>query len=275
MSATLPPGIGNDAQVNQANQWLREQPWYQDLLRSWGQNPQNVHLSDAQREQLLNIARTRGVGISNDYEMDESGNIHDKGMSGWKKALLIGGGAAGALFGVPGLFPGLLTAGGGAAAGTTAASSLAGVEGGAWGLPASSAAMLPGAVAAPTTAGTLAAIEGGAWGLPSSVASQLPGATGIDAILPSTSRLGSKIGKTTAGGTDLARWAKLAGLIAPTAAGIIGRNGSSNQPTPIPGALTDILDTQASRIKQAQPLYDVMLNYAMGMTPQWARNGKG
>lgn len=131
MAATLPPGIGNDQQVNQANQFMREQPWYQALLKSWGQDPNNVHLSDWQQQELLNVARNHGIWISNDYQIDPSGNIADAGMSGWAKAALIGGGVLGAAFGIPaiaGLFGGAGAGAGasvGAALGPTTADTIA------------------------------------------------------------------------------------------------------------------------------------------------------
>lgn len=165
---TLPPGIGNDQQVNQANQFIRAQPWYQDFLKQNGQSPNNVHLTKDQAYALLQLARKQGVGISTAYSIDPSGNITKEGMPGWEK-IAIGAGIA-----VAGYFlaPAVIAALGGAgpatatataaAAGDTAAAStltaagatLGGVEAGATaGL---GAVALPGAGTALGAAGAAA-----------------------------------------------------------------------------------------------------------------------
>lgn len=171
---TLPPGIGNDQQVNQANQFIRAQPWYQDFLKQNGQSPNNVHLTKDQAYALLQLARKQGVGISTAYSVDPSGNITKDGMPGWEKAAIIAGIAVGGYF----LAPAVIAALGGAgpatatataaAAGDTAAAStltaagatLGGVEAGATaGL---GAAALPGAGTVLGAAGAAGAAAGAA-----------------------------------------------------------------------------------------------------------------
>lgn len=159
---SLPKGIGTDAEVDQANQFLRAQPWYQNLLKSWGQGA-NVKLSDDQRKQLLAEARNRGVGISDDFQIDDSGNIRKKGSLGKKIAIGAGLGAAALTgLGAAGIGPlsGLLGAGG-ASAGTAAGSTLAPGVAEAAGLG-SAAAGSGAAAAGGIGAGTAAQIAGGA-----------------------------------------------------------------------------------------------------------------
>lgn len=83
----LPRGIGTDQEVNQANQWKNEQPWYTQQLQQYGQDQNNVHLSRAQQTELLQTLRQKGVGISDHFDIDESGNIRPK--SGMGKKILI------------------------------------------------------------------------------------------------------------------------------------------------------------------------------------------
>ena len=118
---TLPAGIGNAAQANQASQFMRAQPWYQDFLKSQGQNPNNVHLTKDQAYQLLQLARQKGVGISTKYSLDSSGNIVSEGMPGWEKAAIIAGIVVGGYF----LAPAVIAAFGGEAAATSAATAAA------------------------------------------------------------------------------------------------------------------------------------------------------
>lgn len=127
---SLPRGIGTEAEVDQANQYMRAQPWYQALMRQWGQDPGHPKLNDQQRQILMDEARTRGIGISqNAFEIDASGNIHDKGMGLGKKILIGAGIGAAALtgLGAAGIGPMAgLFGGGGAAAGAGGAATAAG-----------------------------------------------------------------------------------------------------------------------------------------------------
>lgn len=133
MPTAFPSGIGSPEQIDQANRAIHEQPWYLALLQSWGQDPNNVHLNDSQKQQLLQTARDKGVGISDRFEMDDSGNIQEQGHK-LRNALIAAGVGAAALTGgaALGLFGGAGAAGAGAgAAGAGEAAGLGGVEAGA------------------------------------------------------------------------------------------------------------------------------------------------
>src|SRR5437773_2374824 len=100
MPATLPSGIGSSAEVDQANSFMREQPWYQDFLSQQGQGQGAVTLSGDQQKKLLDLARQQGIGISDHFQIDEAGNIHPK--SHLARNLLIAAGiGAGAVFAAP------------------------------------------------------------------------------------------------------------------------------------------------------------------------------
>lgn len=165
-------GYGNRAStdLNTFNQWQRQQPGYQALIRSFGQDPNNVHLNDDQKQQVLRWAQAQGVVVDeggDGQEVDDSGNFRAKGHK-LKNALIVGGIAGAALLtaGLAGAFA--PAAGAGAAAGSggaTAAGSslagLAGVEGGAAGLgDAALAGLGTGAMGAADVAGAGAAAAG-------------------------------------------------------------------------------------------------------------------
>ena len=173
MAATLPPGIGSPEQINQANIFMREQPWYQQLLQSWGQNPNSVNLSDNQQQQVLTAARNHGIGISDRFEIDPSGNIREQGHK-LRDVLLAGGLAAGALTGgaALGLFGGAAEGAGAAGAAGAGAAEGAGAAG-----AAGTAAGL-GGVEAGAEAGLSPFVASGALG---SGAAGAAGAAGADA----------------------------------------------------------------------------------------------
>lgn len=160
-AAPTAPSLGYgqraEAPINAVNQWMRTQPWYQSLIRSFGQDPSNVHLSDSQKQAVIRAAQANGVVVDeghNGQEVDDSGNFQAKSHA-LRNTLIVAGIAAAALAtaGAAGAFGGA-AAGGGAAA---APASVGAIEGGAYGLPAAAAAAVPGAVAAPTVAGAATA----------------------------------------------------------------------------------------------------------------------
>lgn len=109
----------DEQNIDQFNQSLRSNEGYREFLRSMGVNPDGrVRLSDSQRKSAENWIR-RNVADIGKLEVDPAGNINQNEGFGKqaKKWGPIAGAAAAAAFGVPGLFPGLLT-GGGTAAGT-------------------------------------------------------------------------------------------------------------------------------------------------------------
>lgn len=125
---TLGYGNTNSASLDSVNQWMRGQPWYQALIRSFGQDPNSVHLNDAQKAAVVKAAQANGIVVDeghNGQEVDDSGNFEAKSNLG--RNILIGAGIAGLAltgFGAAGIGPlaGVLGAGGAAAdAGAAAA----------------------------------------------------------------------------------------------------------------------------------------------------------
>lgn len=134
MAVALPPGIGNDQQAQQATAFMRQQPWYAQLLQSWGKNPAGdtngnpEKLSDDQQQQLLQTAQANGIGISDKYQIDENGQIAEK-PSHLLRNIAIGAGIGGLAltgFGAAGIGPlaGAFGAGTGAASTIGAAGEL-------------------------------------------------------------------------------------------------------------------------------------------------------
>lgn len=211
-NATLPSGIGNAAQAQQATWFLRNQPWYQAWLKSKGLTPRgdafgDVTLTDAQQEELLALARQKGIGISDHWEINQNGQIGEKGM-GLGKKILIGAGIGGlALTGLgaagigplAGLLGGGTTAlGGGALAAGVDTSGLYGPLAGAYGL-ATTEATIPAALAALTPAELAAAAAGGgAAGGAAGGAGGAGGGGGV-AVPPAVDQIKNK----TAGMSDL------------------------------------------------------------------------
>lgn len=144
---------------NDLNVQLHSQPWYQDFLRTSGQNPTRVHLSDQQRHTLEALAAQHGVTLPSGVQFDPSGNVNEQhgfaGQPGWLKGLEIAGALApAAIFGAPAL-AGAFGAGGGggAAAGGGLAASV--------GAPAATEAGIFGAAGAGGAAASTGGILGG------------------------------------------------------------------------------------------------------------------
>ncbi len=163
MAGGLPAGIGNEQQASQATAFMRSQPWYQELVSSWGLDPNDTDqngnlttkLTDEQQQQLIAAARDNGIGISDSYSIDENGQIA-KPDSHMLRNIAIAAGIAGLAltgFGAAGIGPlgGVLGGAGGAAeAGGLASSSVLGGTG------------AGGAAGVAGGAGTLASVAGGA-----------------------------------------------------------------------------------------------------------------
>ena len=102
---------------NEMNIKLKGQAWYNDYLRSIGQNPSKVKLSGDQRKQLTNLAAQNGMPLPEGVVFDPSGNVNEKhgfaGQPTWLKAAEIAGVAApAAIFGAPALASALGIGGG-------------------------------------------------------------------------------------------------------------------------------------------------------------------
>src|SRR5256885_9154823 len=108
-----PPSLGygqrGEAPIDAVNTWMRGQPWYQQLLQSFGQDPRNVHLSDDQKQRVIQAAQANGVVVDeghNGQEIDDSGNFHAKShalrntliVAGIARAALLTAGAAGGVW---------------------------------------------------------------------------------------------------------------------------------------------------------------------------------
>lgn len=99
MANLYPAGIGNAAQAMQATAAMRQEPWYQQLLASWGLDPRgdangNVSLNEDQQQQLLDQARAHGIGISDNYLIDQNGQIAEQPSHLWRD-IGIGAGIGG------------------------------------------------------------------------------------------------------------------------------------------------------------------------------------
>ena len=158
--ATFPSVSGGDSEVsiNQANQWMRSQPWYQSFLAAYRQDPNAVLLTESQRQQLVRTAQANGMVIDEGaIEMDPSGNFNPRGHK--MRNALIGLGVAGAAALTGGA---ALGAFGGAGAGA-GAGGLSGLAGASYVVP--SAALGAGGGIGGTAAALGAAGAAGAGGL--------------------------------------------------------------------------------------------------------------
>jgi len=241
----LPPGIGNPQQALQATAFMRQQPWYQALVRSWGVNPAgdqngNVRLSDAQQQQLLAAARQHGIGISDRYQIDENGQIAEQPSHLWRN-IGIGAGIGG------------LTLTGLGAAGIGPLSGLFGAGTGA-GAAAAESGVLPSTVIG---SGYIPAIVGGT------------GATGLSTGLGT----GLATGAGSAGAT-VANYLKVG---APVAAAITNRlgqpssggNGVNSLDPALLSRLSQLLDLAQQRTQASQPVYTAAMNMASRMAPTY------
>lgn len=203
-------GYGNRSEVNidAYNQWQRSQPWYQQLIRSFGQDPNNVHLSDNQKQQVIKAAQANGVVVDeggDGQEVDDSGNFRAKGHK-LRNTLIVGGIAGAALLtaGLAGAFGGAAAGGAGGAEAAGAGAGLAGIEGGAYGLgDAALAGLGSGAMGAGGAAGAAGAGLG-AWDaagnfIGDSTVSGLAGGSTLDKILGSASAIGGLLGANETG----------------------------------------------------------------------------
>jgi hypothetical protein len=129
-NATLPAGIGDRVTAQQATWFIRNQPWYQHWLAQNQLAPRgdaygDVTLTGAQQQELRDLARQHGIGISDRFEVNPNGQVAEQGGH-LARNILIGAGI-GALaltgFGAAGIGPlaGAFGAGSGAAAGGAAA----------------------------------------------------------------------------------------------------------------------------------------------------------
>lgn len=219
---TLGYGQRGEAAIDSVNQWMRTQPWYQALIRSFGQDPSSVKLNDAQKQQVIRAAQANGVVVDeggNGQEVDDSGNFRAKGHK-LRNTLIVAGLAGAALLtaGAAGAFGGAAAAGGsGAAAGTGAG--LAGVEGGAYGLG----------------TGAVSALGTGAMGAVPVAGAAGAGAAGAGAALGGGAGVGTTAGVAGGGvaaSKGISSWlSPILGTVVPVAGNLIGATIASNANT--------------------------------------------
>jgi hypothetical protein len=148
---------GNEYTIDQQNQWMRSQPWYQQFLQQNGQRPDSVRLSKSQSQQLLRLAQANGMRVDEgSIEVDPAGNFNPIGHK--LRNGLIAGGIAGAAIAAP-FAIGALSGAAGAGGAATAAGGAAGYGGVAVPSMGVAGGIMPGAAA--TAAGT-AGVGGGA-----------------------------------------------------------------------------------------------------------------
>lgn len=233
------PNLGYDktgeTDLNTFNTWFRSQPEYQAKLASFGQDPNNVHLNDQQKQEMVKLAQSMGAVVDeggSGQEVDDSGNFRNKShklktgliIAGIAGAALLTAGAAGVFSGAAAPAAGLggveagATAGLGTAAlpgamATLPAVGLGGVEAGA--AAGLGAAALPGAGTAlgtgSTAAGVAGAVGDGAFDAAGNFIgpSTLVGEGGADAAAVAAG--GSSLGKTL--GSSLGKFGDIAGSV--------------------------------------------------------------
>lgn len=197
-------GHATEATLDQANIGMRAMPWYQTLIRSFGQNPNNVKLSDTQRRQVLKAAQANGFVIDEgDMQIDESGNIDKKGHA-LRNTLIVAGiaGATLATMGAAGAFAGAAGAGaaGGAGAGAAGAGGVLGSTaigtGALGGIAGGTGLAGAGTAAGLTGAGTLTA---GGGGLLSAAGRLASGGRGARGYLDTAGQVANVLGDLSAG----------------------------------------------------------------------------
>jgi len=103
MADPTQPNLGYDktssVDLNTFNDWFRARPEYVAKLQSFGQTPDNVHLNDNQKQQMVQLAQSLGAVVDeggSGQEVDDSGNFRNKSHK-LKTGLIIAGIAAAAL----------------------------------------------------------------------------------------------------------------------------------------------------------------------------------
>lgn len=237
-------GGDSEASINQVNQWMRSQPWYAQQLAAWGQNPNNVHLSQSQAQQLLRMAQANGVQVDQGaIEVDPAGNFNPKGHK-LRNTLIAGGIAGAALTGgaALGAFGGL--GGAGAAAGAGPAL-LAGAPTG---------AALPGLLPALGAASAGSAAAGGA-----------AAAGGGSFISKAVKGVADKaLGNASSSWVD--KLAPLIGLGTQAATGGFKTPSVGVDPA-LQKQIQDLIAMQTGRAQQSQPLYEAAMRLAGQLAP--------
>ena len=255
-------------------------------------------LTGAQRTQMQRMIEAQtGHPFPHGVTVDGNGNVNEPEGLGHelKKWGPIAGGVAATLFGVPGLFPGLLTGGTAAAGGAAAFDALPNIGSAAG---AANAAGIGGAGLADALAGLGATGAGlASSSIPASLAMHAPGAIasqGASAGVPllnaasafsdAAPNIGSargaanaaNIGGSASGGGSLLRnILHQVGQYAPTA--LAGANAVRQLTQGAPQAQQDlerILGLAEGRINQTEPLFQALNSFAMAGLPDYAKGGR-
>jgi hypothetical protein len=84
-------GGNSEATIDQANIAMRGMPWYQSLLRSWGQDPGHPTVTSWQRDQIRRQAQANGFVVDEgNIEVDDHGNFNPKGHKLRNTMIVIG-----------------------------------------------------------------------------------------------------------------------------------------------------------------------------------------
>lgn len=280
-----------ESQINQINLWMRQQPWYIEFFRSKGLNPNQVKLTDQQRNELTMIATRNGVQLGDRMKIDSAGNVNQMGgfagMPTWAKvAIAAAPAAATAGFGLAGMGPlgGALGGGGGAGvgasgtgAGLSAASNFAAqgasplLGGGTLAAGAGAAVPTIGSTAIGSGMGTTPSLAGStAAGAGSAGAAGALGAAGASGALSRTGQyFGDRVGEAAADGGLKA----LLQMI-PALAGILPAlmaNGESEADKALKQKQLDLLALQEGRIKEQAPLFSDVQHMTRAMLPIFGR----
>src|SRR3990167_825466 len=124
----VPRRSTSETELDQWNQAWRQSPLYLDFMRRHNlPTDGRVRLSRSQQAALEREMNAAGLRIPGGMHIDQGGNLNQKNRLG--KVAGIGAAAGLATFGLPGVFPGLLSGGAGAAGaagGTLPSTSLGG-----------------------------------------------------------------------------------------------------------------------------------------------------
>jgi hypothetical protein len=234
----------SEQDLDRWNDAMRASSLYQNFIKKYGLAGKVGGWTREQQAALERELEANGIQIPDGMHIDQGGNLNQTNRLG--KAAAIGGAAAISAFGVPGLFPGFLTAGGPAAAASQAGGTVVpAAEGGAG---------IVGNIAPWTAAGGSA--------LPAGVGAAGAGAGAAAAGGSILSKLKDIVPDSV---DDVAKWAALA----PAFTNALGVGGNDNAfgNSDIENEVKQMLSLQRSRVEQAQPVYDSLVNMAYGMTP--------
>lgn len=181
-------GKPTETSIDNVNIWMRGQPWYQEQMKAWGQDPGHPTLSKSQSSQILKMAQGQGVVVDQgDMEVDNHGNFNPKGHK-LRNTLIVAGiaGATIATMGAAGVFSG-------GALGPSTAANMAATSAAANSVPAgiSAAGLTTGVAGLAPLASTITAPGSAALPAGLSSFSSTPGLAG--STLASGGGIGSKI----------------------------------------------------------------------------------